>query len=80
MLDHLTGAVIAWKKRRRAQKHQELVYRVIREIHDLTVTFHGRLLLKNLYSDPDNGVEPELKRMFYVLSVNAPLEEWSQWN
>ena len=80
MVDYLTHSVFRWVGQRRTRKHQEIVYRVIRELHSLTVTVHGRQLLRAIYTNPDNGVEPEIKRMYYILSVNAPLQEWSEWN
>lgn len=80
MLDFLTDSLLAWKKRRREAKHQKLVYDMIRELHSLTVTVHGRMLLGNVIKDMDNGLEPEIRRMFYVLVHNAPLDEWSVWN
>lgn len=80
MLENLPSLVLNWVRQKRHKKQQKIVYQVIRELHNLTVTVHGRLLLKNLYSDPDNGIEPEIKRMYYVLVINAPLSEWSQWN
>ena len=72
--------MLRWLRKRRSQKQKELVQQVIRELHTLTVTVHGRLILKDLYTDRENGIDPEIKRMYYVLVMNAPLEEWSEWN
>lgn len=67
-------------KRRKIQKRRDIVYEGLHDLNSLTVTIHGRLMLSKVCQDPDNRLDPEIKRMFLVLLQTAPVEQYAMWN
>ena len=65
---------------RRLMKHREKVVSVLKELHSLSVTIHGRMSLAELANDDDSDLDPEIRRLFYVLVQTAPVQEWSNRN
>lgn len=61
------------KKRKRSEK-------MLLELNALTVTIHGRYMLTKICQDPDNGLPNEIKRMYWLLLLEAPVQHWAQWN
>ena len=65
---------------RKLMKHRKKVVGVLKELHSLSVTIHGRMAMADLANDDDSDLEPEVRRLFYVLVQTAPIEEWSNRN
>lgn len=67
-------------ERRKIQKRREIVNEALHELNALTVTIHGRIMLVKVCEDPDNGLDPEIRRMYWILLKEAPVQEWARWN
>lgn len=65
---------------RKLMKHRKKVIGVLKELHSLSVTIHGRMSLADLANDEDSELDPEIRRLFYVLVQTAPIEEWANRN
>lgn len=77
------GIISYFKNRlryRRLMKHRKKVIGVLKELHSLSVTIHGRMSLAELANDDDSDLEPEIRRLFFVLVQTAPVQEWSNRN
>jgi len=72
MLD--LGDILAWLRARKMKKSVKIAEGVLKDLHALTVTMHGRILLAEVCEDEDNDLAPELRHIFWVLLSNAPLE------
>lgn len=65
---------------RKLMKHRKKVIGVLRELHSLSVTIHGRMALADLANDDDSGLDLEIRRLFYMLVQTAPIGEWANRN
>lgn len=74
------GMILDWLRRRRTLKRRRIAGRILKEIHTLTVTIHGRSMLTQVIDDLENGLDPEIRRMYWILLENAPIEQWANWN
>ena len=74
------GKVTKWWKYRTVKKNRTIAQNSLLELNSLTVTMHGRVMLRKVIQDPDNGLPSEIRRMYYVLLVEAPVQEWAMWN
>lgn len=43
-------------------------------------SYHGRLMLMKVCQDETNGLDPEIRRMYWVILKEAPVAEWAMWN
>lgn len=80
MGDFLVAAVLKWVTSRRVLKRRTVVATGLKELNALSVTYHGRIMLAGVINDPDNELEPELRRMYLVILQSAPVEVWAKWN
>ena len=72
--------ILAWLKYRRAQKNRRIAEKALLEINSLTVTIHGRQMLSAMCLDNENGIRPEIRRMYWALLKTAPVSEYAEWN
>lgn len=73
-------SVVRLLKRRRDRRHRRIVTSAMQELYVLTVTIHGRSFLNKVCQDYDNDLDPTLRYMYWILLVNAPIEEWASRN
>lgn len=71
--------IISWLRYRRLKKQREADAKAHKRLFEKTVTVHGRIELGHLVKD-EEGLPPEIRRMYYGLLIDAPLKEWSVWN
>lgn len=74
------GSIINWLERRKIRKRREVVAKALRDLNSLSVTFHGRLMLMEVCQDETNGLDPEIRRMYWVILKEAPVDQWAVWN
>lgn len=74
------GLVLQWMTNRRVKKRRTVVATGLKELNSLSVTYHGRMMLAEVINDPDNELEPELRRMYLVILQSAPVDVWAKWN
>lgn len=80
MGDFLVAVVLKWVSNRRVLKRRTVVATGLKELNALSVTYHGRMMLAEVINDPDNELEPALRRMYLVILQSAPVEVWAKWN
>lgn len=69
-----------WLRYRKIKKNRILFQRALLDLNALTVTIHGRLMLSQVIHDPDNELPDEIRRLYWVLLKEAPIQEWAQLN
>jgi hypothetical protein len=74
------GAILAWLRYRKVVKNRKITEDALLRLNALTVTIHGRLMLSKVCLDEDNGIPIEIKRMYWVLLQQAPIQEYAQRN
>lgn len=67
-------------QKRKALKRKRVIVDVLKELHSLSVTIHGRMALADIFNDDESDLAPEIQRLFYVLVQTAPIEEWANRN
>lgn len=72
--------IVDWLEERKVQKRRRIVYQGLKDLHDMTVTIHGRVMLTKVCNDSESDLDPEIRRMYWVLLQAAPIEEWSNRN
>lgn len=72
--------ILEWLKIRKLVKNRKITEAVLLTLNSLTVTVHGRQALSQVCLDPENGLPPEIRRMYWVLLQEAPLEEYASYN
>lgn len=78
MLD--LGAILSWLRYRKIAKNRKITEAALLQLNSLTVTIHGRLMLSKVCLDEENGLPPEIRRMYWVLLQAAPIREWAAKN
>lgn len=79
-IEEVGGHVLRWLERRKINRNRKIIADGLKELHNMTVTIHGRYMLSQVINDPDNGLEPEIRRMYLVLLQTAPIAEVAMWN
>ena len=74
------GDFLRWLNYRKLKKNRKVIEKSMVDLNSLTVTIHGRLMLTKVCQDPDNGLPREIRRMYWILLQEAPIQEWSMWN
>lgn len=74
------GDFLRWLNYRKLKKTRKIIEKSMMDLNALTVTIHGRLMLTKVCKDPDNGLPNEIRRMYWILLQEAPINEWSMWN
>lgn len=72
--------IFSWMERRKIRKEQKIYEDNLLFLNLLTVTYHGRMQLMSLITDYDNGIRPEIRRMYWVLLQDAPVREYAETN
>lgn len=67
-----------WLKARKLRKKKRQEWKIHKELFAKTVTIHGRLELSNIVQD--ESYPAEMRRMYYTILKDAPIQEWSIWN
>lgn len=71
---------LTWLNRRRIARNKEITQVSLLQLHSLSVTIHGRLMLKDVCMDLDNGLPLEIRRIYWNILQSAPISEWAEWN
>lgn len=79
LIDKVLTTIKNKLKERKTLKQKKVMIGVLKDLHSLSVTIHGRMALVDIIND-ENDIDPEIKRLFYVLVQTAPIEEWSHRN
>lgn len=74
------GAILVWLRYRKIIKNRKIAESVLLELNALTVTIHGRLMLSKVCLDEENDLPPEIRRMYWILLQEAPIEQHSIFN
>lgn len=74
------GDILKWLKYRKIVKNRKITEEAMMTLNALTVTIHGRLMLSEVCRDEENGLPIEIRRMYWVLLKEAPIQEYAQRN
>lgn len=74
------GDILEWLRYRKVKKNRKITEDALMHLNNLTVTYHGRIMLAAVCMDPDNELPTEIRRMYWVLLQSAPVKEFAQWN
>lgn len=74
------GDILAWLRYRKIARNRKTAERVLLELNSLTVTIHGRQMLSAVCKDEENGLPDEIKRMYWILLQQAPIQQYAQMN
>lgn len=74
------GDFLNWLKHRKVKKNRKLCQKMLMDLNSMTVTIHGRLMLTKVCQDPDNGLPDSIRRMYWILMTEAPIQEYAVLN
>lgn len=72
--------MIGWLEQRKNVRNRKITEAALLKINSLTVTIHGRLQLSEICLDEENDLPYEIRRMYWVLLREAPIEEYAILN
>ncbi len=78
MIDY--GAFLNWLKYRKLKKRRKIIESGLMDLHVLSVTYHGRIMLKRVLDDADNGLPEEIRIIYWNQLINAPVDQMAMWN
>lgn len=74
------SAILSWLRYRKILRNRKIVESSLIELNSLTVTIHGRLMLSKVCLDEDNDLPYEIRRMYWTLLQNAPIQDYAEMN
>lgn len=72
--------ILRWLKQRKIRQRRKIAEEALMELHEMSVTIHGRLMLKNACLNPNNGLREEIRVIYWNLLENAPVDQMARWN